>query len=65
MRPHVDYSNVIYDQNYNNIFHEKMESNAVLAITSALRGSSSEIFIKNKVWNPHKNDDDIGIFGIF
>ena len=36
---------VIYDQNFNNTFHQKMASiqhNAALAITGALRGSSRE-----------------------
>ena len=38
--PHLDYSD-IHDQHYNNSFHQKLESiqhNAVLAITSAIRG---------------------------
>ena len=45
VRPHLDYGNVIYDQSYNNTFHQKMESiqyNAALAITGAIRGSSRE-----------------------
>ena len=36
VRPHLDYGDVIYDQSYNNTFHQKMESiqyNAALAIT--------------------------------
>ena len=44
-RPHVDYDDVIYDQHYNNSFHQKLESikyNADLAITGAIRGSSRE-----------------------
>ena len=43
--PHLDYGDVIYDQSYNNTFHQKMELIqyiAVLAITSAIRGSSRE-----------------------
>ena len=43
--PHLDYGDVIYDQHYNNSFHQKLESiqyNAALAITGALRGSSRE-----------------------
>ena len=43
VRPHLDYGDVIYDQSYNNTFHQKMESiqyNAALAITGAIRGSS-------------------------
>ena len=43
VRPHLDYGDVIYDQHYNNSFHQKLESiqyNAALAITGAIRGSS-------------------------
>ena len=43
--PHLDYSDVIYDQSFNNTFHQKMESvqyNAALAVTGAIRGSSRE-----------------------
>ena len=43
IRPHLDYGDVIYDQNYNNSFHQKLESlqyNAALAITNAIRDSS-------------------------
>ena len=45
VRPHLDYGDVIYDQHYNNSLHQKLESiqcNAILAITSAIRGSSGE-----------------------
>ena len=45
VRPHLDYSEVIYDQHYNNSFHQKLESvqyNAVLAITGAIKGFSRE-----------------------
>ena len=45
IRPHLDYGDVICDQQYNNSFHQKRESiqyNAALAITGALRGSSRE-----------------------
>ena len=45
VRPHLDYGDVIYDQSYNNTFHQKMEStqyNAVLPITDTIRGSSRE-----------------------
>ena len=36
IRPHLDYSDVIYEQHYNNSFHQKLESiqnNAALALT--------------------------------
>ena len=45
VRPHLDYGDVIYDQHYNNSFHQKLESIlyvAALAITGAIRGSSRE-----------------------
>ena len=45
VRPHLDHGDVIYDQHYNNSFHQKPESmqyNAALAITGATRGSSRE-----------------------
>ena len=45
VRPHLDYGDVIYDQHYNNSFHQKLESiqyNAALAITGTIRGSSRE-----------------------
>ena len=45
VRPHLDYGDVIYDQHYNNSFHQKLESiqyNAALAIAGAIRGYSRE-----------------------
>ena len=50
IRPHLDYSDVFYDQAFNNSFHEKMESihyNACLAITGAIPGTSREKSTKN------------------
>ena len=44
-RSHLNYGDVIYDQSYNNIFHQKMESiqyNAALTVTGAISGSSME-----------------------
>ena len=41
----MDYGDIIYDQAYNASFHRKLESiqyNAVLAITSPIRGTSKE-----------------------
>ena len=43
IRPHIDYGDIVYDQAYNDSFHEKLESiqyNASLAITGAIRGTS-------------------------
>ena len=45
IRPHLDYGDVLYDQDFNNSFHAKMESiqyNACLAITGVIRGRSRE-----------------------
>ena len=43
VRPHLDYDDVIYNQHYNNSFHQKLEwvqYNAAQAVTSATGGSS-------------------------
>ena len=51
--PHLDYGDVIYDQHYNNSFHQNLESaqyNGVLAITGAIRGSSREKLYQE--WGP-------------
>ena len=43
LRPHLDYGDILFDQTFNNSFHEKLESiqyNAAFAITGAIRGSS-------------------------
>ena len=45
VRTHLDYGDIIYDEAFNNSFHQKIESlqyNAALAITSAIRGTSRE-----------------------
>ena len=45
IRPHLDYSDVIYDQAYTASFHQKIESvqyNSALAITGAIRRTSKE-----------------------
>ena len=42
---HFDYADVVYDQSYKSLFHEKLESiqyNVALAVIGAVRGSSSE-----------------------
>ena len=44
-RPHLDYGGIIYDQTFNESFHQMIESiqyNAAIAITGAIRGTSSE-----------------------
>ena len=43
VRTHLDYDDIIYDEAFNNSFHQKIESlqyNAALAITGAIRGTS-------------------------
>ena len=45
IRLHLDYGDTTYDQAYNDSFHQKLDSvqyNATLAITGAIRGTSSE-----------------------
>ena len=45
VRSHLDYGDIIYDQAYNETFHQKLESiqyNACLALSGAIRGSSRE-----------------------
>ena len=44
-RPHLDYGDVIFDKAYNNSFQQRIESlqyKASLAITGAIKGSSTE-----------------------
>ena len=48
IRPHLDYSDIIYDQSYNGSFHQRLESlkyNTALAITGIIRGTLKENFI--------------------
>ena len=45
VRPHLDYGDQIYDEAYNESFHQKLESiqyNACLVLSGAIRGSSRE-----------------------
>ena len=45
IRLHLDYRDIIYDQTYNEYFHQKMDSiqyNGALAITDTVRGTSRE-----------------------
>ena len=47
LRPHLDYSDVIFDQSYNASLHQKLEHiqyNAALAITGAIRDTFKEKF---------------------
>ena len=45
IRSRLDYADIVYDQAYNSAFHDKLESiqyNACLAVTGAIRGTSTE-----------------------
>ena len=45
IRPHLDYGGIVYDRVFNESFHKNRESiqcNAAIAITGAIRGTSSE-----------------------
>ena len=42
IRPHLHYGDVIYNQPNNNRLSGKIECDAVLAITGAIRGTSRE-----------------------
>ena len=45
VRNHINYSDIIYEQAFNNYFHQKIESlqyNSALAIIGAIRGMSRE-----------------------
>ena len=45
IRPHLDYGDIVYDRAFNESFHKYLESiqyNAAIAITGAIRGTSSE-----------------------
>ena len=61
IRPHLDYGDMIYNKAFNETFHAKLESSqrtATLAITGAIRGSSTEktfeerglISLKSRRW---------------
>ena len=43
--PHLNYGDVVFDQAFNNFFHQRLDSiqyNAALAITGAIRKTSKE-----------------------
>ena len=57
IRLHLDYRDILYDQAFNNSFHERLKSiqyNAVLAITGAIRGSSREKFYQELGFESHQ-----------
>ena len=61
IRSRLDFVYIIYDQDYNSAFHDKLESvqyNACFAITDVIRGTSTEKlyqelgleFLKSRRW---------------
>ena len=55
IRPHLDYSDVIYDRAYNESFHQNLESlqySAAITVTGAIRGTSSEKLFQELGWKP-------------
>ena len=47
--PHLDYGDIVYDRAFNQSFHKNLESvqyNAAIAITGAVRSTSSEKFFQ-------------------
>ena len=63
IRPHLDYEDIIYNQAYNVSFHQKLESiqyNSALAITGAIRGTSTEKLYNELGLEPLKKEDGIG-----
>ena len=63
IRPHLDYGDIVYDQQYNNTFHQKLEStqyNAALAI----KGSFREKLYQELGWNPCNNSGGLENFTI-
>ena len=60
IRPHLDYRNVIFDQTFNNSFHQRFESiqyNAVLAVTGAIEELPKKNSIKYLVSSPCNPED--------
>ena len=55
LRPHLDFGDLIYDKAYSETFHQKFESiqySAAIAITGAIRGTSSEKLFQELGWKP-------------
>ena len=47
IRHHLDYGDIVYDRAFNESFHknhEFVQYNAIIAVTGAIRGTSSELF---------------------
>ena len=68
VRPHLDYGDIIYDEAYNETFHQKPESiqyNACLALSGAIRDRQEKNFTMNQAWNPSNVDVGTGNFAYF
>ena len=64
-RPHLDYGDIIYDQTFNESFHQRIESiqyNAAIAITGATRGTSSEKLYQELGLESLSPEDGLGNF---
>ena len=63
IQPHLDYGDIIYDQSNNESFCkviERVQYNADLAITGAIKGTSKLWFILNLVLDLWKLEDGSG-----
>ena len=68
IRPHLDYSDIIYDKAYNSSFHqnlEKIQYNSALGITGAIRRTSTENLYQELGLESLEKDDGIEKFVIF
>ena len=55
IRSHLDHGDTLYEQTFNNSFHERLKSiqyNAALAITGTIRGSSREKLYQERGLQP-------------
>ena len=68
VRPQLGYGDIIYDEAYNEKFHQKLESiqyNACLALLELLEDSQEKNFTILYVLNPSKVDIGAGNFPYF
>ena len=59
IRPHLDYGEILYDQKFNNYFHEMLnliQHNAAFAKTGAIRASRKRLFQKPDFDSQSKSD---------